>query len=65
MKATRILIAILTLAVVVMVADAFATDMWTWHEYRSQIKAQKAEIDRLEADLLEYQRTVTKLTAAQ
>lgn len=65
MKATKIFIGILTLAVVVMAADAIATDLWTWHGYRAEIKAQRAEIERLEADLLEYQRTVTRMTAAQ
>ena len=61
MKATRIFIGILSFAVLAMAAEAIATDFWTWHEYRSQIKAQKAEIERLEANLLEYQRTVTNL----
>lgn len=65
MKATRILIAILTLAVVVMAADAIATDLWTWHGYRAEIAAKQAEIDKLESDLLEYRRTVTRMTAAQ
>ena len=59
MKATRIFIGILSFAVLAMAADAIATDLWTWHEYRAEIKAQKAEIERLEANLLEYQRIVT------
>ena len=61
----KAVITILAAAVVIMVADAIATDFWTFSEYRAQIKAQRAEIDRLENDLLEYQRTVTKLTAEQ
>ena len=61
----KAVIAILASAVVLMVADAVATDFWTFAEYRAQIKAQRAEIERLENDLMEYRRTVTKMTAAQ
>lgn len=61
----KAIITILAAAVVIMVADAVATDFWTFAEYRAQIKAQRAEIERLESDLLEYQRTVTRMTAAQ
>lgn len=61
----KAIITILAAAVVIMVADAIATDMWTWHGYRAEIKAQRAEIERLENDLMEYRRTVTRMTAAQ
>lgn len=61
MKLIRFSIAILSFAVLCMVADAICTDFGTWSEYRSEIAAQKAEIQRLEADLYEYQRLTTNL----
>lgn len=61
MKLIRFSIALLAFATLLMVADAICTDFGTWSEYRSKIASQKAEIQRLEADLYEYQRLTTTL----
>lgn len=61
MKLIRFSIALLAFATVMMVADAICTDFGTWHEYRQQIATQKAEIQRLEANLYEYRQLTTNL----
>lgn len=64
MRLAYVIAGICALCVVVMTADAVATDFWTWTEYRQRIAEQRAEIDRLQDALLTYQRNTTDAALA-
>lgn len=64
MRATAVFTGIIALCFVLFVADVICSDFGTWSEYRATVERQQAEINRLDARLLEYQQTVTDLKHA-